>query len=395
MKISRQIGSTSEILNVYIQDGTVSTGAGLANIVASSVTFGILRDNQATVSTGTCSTGGTLGTYGVSTLTQMNSTNMLGWYQFGVPNYALASGKSVAIHLYGAPNMVPLPMEIELTGFNNQQWISTYSISSVNTPVGVSTVTDKTGYSASASVSTMATLVGVSTNTDKGNYGVSSVVTVGVSSLATNVLTSTAISSAALNDKGNWNVGKTGYSASASVSTMATLVGVSTNTDKGNYGVSSVVTVGVSSNADKAGYGVSSFTANALTSTAISSQALAGKGDWSIAGGVHVTSYGALVGVSTVTDKAGYSVSSLAADVIKAASISSAALTGKGDWNIGKTGYALTALYDPATTAAQAGDAMTLTAAYGVAGKISTNIAFVKGVAVATGTGTSSDPWGP
>lgn len=349
MKISRQVGSVSEILNVYIQDGTVSTGAGLANIVASSVTFGILRDNQATVSTGTCSTGGTLGTYGVSTLTQMNSTNMLGWYQFGVPNYALASGKSVAIHLYGAPNMVPLPMEIELTGFNNQQWISTYSVSSVNSQVGVST-------------------------------------------LANNVLTSTAISSAALNDKGNWNVGKTGYSASASVSTMATLVGVSTNTDKGNYGVSSIVTVGVSSNADKAGYGVSSFTANALTSTAISSQAFAGKGDWSVAGGVHVTSYGALVGVSTVTDKAGYGVSSLANDVIKAASISSAALAGKGDWNIGKTGYALTALYDPATTAAQAGDAMTLTAAYGPAGSISTNVVKMANVAV-IGTGTSIDLW--
>lgn len=368
MKISRQVATASQILHVFIQDATVSTGAGLANIVASSVSFGILRNNQATVSSGSCSSGGTLGTYGVSTLTQMSSTLMLGWYQFCPPDYAFASGDSVAIHMYGAPSMAPLPMEVELTKFNNQAYVSTYDIRSVANPVGVSTVTDKAGY-------------GVSSNTDKGNYGVSSIVTVGVSSLAANVITATSISSAALNGKGDWNIGKTGYSASASVSTMATLVGVSTNTDKGNYGVSSIVTVGVSS-----------LATNVLTSTAISSQALAGKGDWSVASGVHVTSYGALVGVSTVTDKAGYGVSS---NTDKGNYGVSSIVTVGVSSNADKTGYALTAVYDPAKTASQAGDAMALVTSYGVAGAISTNIAFVKGVAVASGTGTSSNPWGP
>jgi hypothetical protein len=362
MKISRQVGTTNEILSVFIQDGTVSTGAGLANIVASSVSFGILRSNQATVSSGSCSSGGTLGTYGVSTLTQMSSTLMLGWYQFCPPDYAFASGTSVALHLYGAPNMVALPMEIELTKFNNQAYVSTYDIRSVANPVGVST------------------------NTDKGNYGVSSIVTVGVSSLAANVLTSTAISTAAF---------------AAGKFATDSLVG------KGDWAVSSGVNV--TTNSDKTGYsasaGVTSLAANVLTSTAISTAAFAaakfatdslvGKGNWAVSSGVHVTSYGALAGVSTVTDKGGYGVTSLATDTITAASVSSAALNGKGDWNIGKTGYALTAVYDPAKTASQAGDAMTLTAAYGVAGAISTNIAFVRGVAVATGTGTSSDPWGP
>lgn len=47
---------------------------------------------------------------------------------------------------------------------------------------------------------------------------------------------------------------------------------------------------------------------------------------------------------------------------ITAVGIAASALNGKGDWNVGKTGYELVTGYDPAKTAAQAGDAMALTA---------------------------------
>jgi len=60
--------------------------------------------------------------------------------------------------------------------------------------------------------------------------------------------------------------------------------------------------------------------ANALTAAKIAAAALDGKGDWNIG-------------------KTGYSVSTLVANVINAASIAAAAMNGKGDWNIGKTGY--------------------------------------------------------
>lgn len=43
-----------------------------------------------------------------------------------------------------------------------------------------------------------------------------------------------------------------------------------------------------------------------------------------------------------LTDKAGFGVSSLAANTITAASIATSAMDGKGNWNIGKTGYSLT-----------------------------------------------------
>lgn len=272
MKISRQVGTVSEVLNIYIQDVSVSTGAGLANVVASSVSYGILRNNQATVSTGTLSTStGALGLYFASTLTQASSTSALGWYQLGVPNFVFASGSSSLLHLYGAPNMVPLPIEIELTKTNNQQYTSstifssTNTIAAVNGPVGVSTLSTPVG------VSSTTVLHGVSTLT----------IPIGVSSIAIPV-------------------------------------SVSSVTDKGNYGVSSIsIPVSVSSGTWLAG--VSSVTIPVSVSS----------GTW-------------LVGVSTVTDKSGYS----------------------------------------------------LDAIYGAAGAISTNIAFVAGLAV-TGDGTSSVPWGP
>ena len=129
MKISRQVGTTNENLNIFVRDATNASSAGLANIVASSVNFGWCRNDQAALSSGTCSTStGTLGTFTVSAFTQVNSTSSLGWYQFGVPNGIFASGRSALLHLYGAPNMAPVPIEIELTKFDNQAYVSTGTV---------------------------------------------------------------------------------------------------------------------------------------------------------------------------------------------------------------------------------------------------------------------------
>jgi hypothetical protein len=64
-----------------------------------------------------------------------------------------------------------------------------------------------------------------------------------------------------------------------------------------------------------------------------------------------------------ITAGGAVTVGTISNNVITAASIAASALNGKGDWNIGKTGYSLTAAYDLAKTAAQAGDAMALTSA--------------------------------
>lgn len=131
-KISRQVGSSSQILDIFIQDATVSTGAGLPNIVASSVSFSWWHTpGQAAASSGTASTAGAIGTFSTNALTQISSTLALGWYQFGSPDGLYASGDTAHMHFYGAPSMAPLPLEIELTKTNNQQYASSTNFSSV------------------------------------------------------------------------------------------------------------------------------------------------------------------------------------------------------------------------------------------------------------------------
>ena len=130
-KISRQVGTTNEILNIFIRDVTNTSSFGLANVSSSAVNFSWMRNNQATVSSGIATAGGTLGTYSVSTLTEMSSSLALGWYQFSPPNEVFASGNSAILHLYGYPNMAATPIEIELTATNNQA-ISGVNVSSIN-----------------------------------------------------------------------------------------------------------------------------------------------------------------------------------------------------------------------------------------------------------------------
>ena len=230
MKISRQIGTTNQILNIYIQDYTVSTGAGLANVSASSVNFAYARNNMASTSSGVCTAGGTLGTYGVSTLTQISSTSTLGWYQFCPPNQLFASGNSAILHIYGYPNMAPVPMEIELTATNNQSILSV-NVSGMTVPVGVSSASVNLGISSAPillGVSTLSVPVGVSSYSR--NAGVSTVaVLVGVSTLSVPVGVSSAsvdlgVSTIAVAEK---LVGVSSFALPVGVSSFALAVGIS------------------------------------------------------------------------------------------------------------------------------------------------------------------------
>ena len=107
-----------------------------------------------------------MGTFTVSSLTQMSSSLMLGWYQFCPPDGVFVSGRSAALHLYGAANMAPVPIEIELTKSNNQVYVSSVNVLGSVNPVGVSTVTDKAGYG----VSSLSVGVNASSVGDKTGY---------------------------------------------------------------------------------------------------------------------------------------------------------------------------------------------------------------------------------
>src|SRR3990167_7395337 len=264
MKISRHVGTVSEVLSIFIQDSTVSTGAGLANVSASSVNFAWCRNNQAAISSGVCTAGGTLGTYSVSTLTQLNSTSTLGWYQFSPPDVVFLSGRSSILHLYGYPNMAPVPMEIELTAGTNQA-INPVSVSTMATPVGVSSASVNVGISSAPillGVSTLSVQVGVSSYSR--DAGVSTIAVaqklVGVSTIAvgeklvgvSTITTPVGVSSASV----DFGVSTIAVAQKlVGVSTMASPVGVSSASV--NFGVSTFatsvdvssmsVTVGVSS----------------------------------------------------------------------------------------------------------------------------------------------------
>lgn len=126
MKVSIQAGKTSQSVNIFIQDSSSTTGAGLAGLVYNSAGLTAYYTFAGTNATATAITLATLAAvnsaYSSGGFKEIDATNMPGWYRFDPPDAVLAAakGRSVAMHLKGATNMAPLPIEIELTGWDNQ-----------------------------------------------------------------------------------------------------------------------------------------------------------------------------------------------------------------------------------------------------------------------------------
>jgi hypothetical protein len=121
MKLSILAGSTSQTVNVFIQDSSSTTGAGLTGLVynTASLTAYYALPRAAAVAI-TLATQTVTGAYSSGGFVEISSTNMPGWYRLDIPDAAIASGRFTSIHLKGATNMAPLPIEIELTAWNNQ-----------------------------------------------------------------------------------------------------------------------------------------------------------------------------------------------------------------------------------------------------------------------------------
>lgn len=122
MKLSRQVGSTSQTINVFIQDSSSTTGAGLTGLAfntASLVAYYALP-RAAAVQISLVTLAAVTSAYSSGGFKEIDATNMPGWYRLDVPDAAFASGEFVDIHLKGASNMAPCPVEIELTAWNNQ-----------------------------------------------------------------------------------------------------------------------------------------------------------------------------------------------------------------------------------------------------------------------------------
>lgn len=112
-----QAGTTSKAVDIFINtSGLVGLGSlvfNSAGLIAYYHREGANASVQIPLITST------LGTWASGGFVQVDNTNMVGMYQLGIPNAALASGAGwVKIILAGASTMVPTVLTIELTAIN-------------------------------------------------------------------------------------------------------------------------------------------------------------------------------------------------------------------------------------------------------------------------------------
>src|SRR3972149_1717259 len=123
-KLSRKKGVTSQILHIFIQDSSATTGAGLAGLLFSSAGLACKYINAGGVLSGaiTLEDITTLGTYQAPTLNtnmrfkELNSASpSQGMYELHVHNdWMNLTGGSLVIMLAGATNMAQFRLEIDL-----------------------------------------------------------------------------------------------------------------------------------------------------------------------------------------------------------------------------------------------------------------------------------------
>ncbi len=117
MKLLVKAGTTSKLVDVFIQDSSSTTGAGLTGLTnaSSGLTWYYYREGAGAAVQVTTIDTMTLGTWVTRGFIVVDGTNMPGCYQLGIPDAALATGaNSVIMELKGVTNMAPLVLEIQL-----------------------------------------------------------------------------------------------------------------------------------------------------------------------------------------------------------------------------------------------------------------------------------------
>lgn len=119
MKLLITKATTSKTQLIFVQDSSSTTGAGLTGLTSASsgLTAYYYREEAGTGATAiSLVAAGALGTWESGGFFEVDSTNMPGWYEVGIPNAVLATAADFAgIQLKGATNMAPVNIEIQLT----------------------------------------------------------------------------------------------------------------------------------------------------------------------------------------------------------------------------------------------------------------------------------------
>jgi hypothetical protein len=136
-KLSMRPGSTSQTVYIFVQDSSVTTGAGLTGLAfnTGSLTAYYVRPLGSATAI-TLATQTVTGAWSSGGFVEVSSANMPGLYRLDIPDAALATGvRSVAILLKGAANMSPCVLEIDLNAEAN-----TVAISGTDLTTGVGAI---------------------------------------------------------------------------------------------------------------------------------------------------------------------------------------------------------------------------------------------------------------
>lgn len=113
-------GATDQTVDVFIQDSSSTTGAGLSGLVYNSASLACYYRKGAT-GTATALTLATQtvgGAHSDGGFVEVQATNMKGIYRLDLSDTMVATAGWVTVYLYGATNMAPVAMELEIVAYD-------------------------------------------------------------------------------------------------------------------------------------------------------------------------------------------------------------------------------------------------------------------------------------
>lgn len=244
-----QINNTSRTEYVFIQNSSVSTGAGLTGLVFNSagLTADYCVERGARVNIPLVTQTAT-GAYSSGGFVAVDGTNMPGLYRFDIPNavFATAGADKAIVMLKGATNMAPVLLEYQIVAFNPDDAVR----------LGLTAIPNVAqGTAGSLPIGNAAGAVTVATNNDKTGYSLTQTFPTNFSTLAITAGGATTVGT---------NNDKTGYSLATS-QTFSTTGSVGSVTGNVTGSVGSVATGGITTG---------SFAAGAINAAAIATDAI-------------------------------------------------------------------------------------------------------------------------
>jgi len=147
VKLQIKKGSTSVSLYVFIQDSSVTTGAGLTGLVfnTASLTAYYVRPLAAATAITLATLAAATSVWASGGFKEVDATNMPGVYRLDIPDAVIATGvNSVVVMLKGASNMAPVLLEIGLVAYDPQSAtdLGLTTLAAAATQTSVNTIDD-------------------------------------------------------------------------------------------------------------------------------------------------------------------------------------------------------------------------------------------------------------